>query len=96
MTGPGESNEPRAWREGQAAARAARALVAQQLTEMITEREMTGGRAMFTRRLRQLLETQARQTGRQGETVLLRAAVMEVARAAALWAVALDLRARGR
>lgn len=86
---PGESNEPQAWKKGQAEARKARAVVAGQLSAMIIERDATGDRSLLARRLRQLAEAE-----RGGDGKVIRAAIMEIALAAAQWAVARDLRQR--
>lgn len=84
-----QSNEPKDWKVGTAAAREARAVVAEQLAELILERDMTGGRDHFAQRLRELLEAE-----RRGEPEVQRAAAMELAVAAAGWVVSLDLRQR--
>lgn len=80
------AGEPVEWQEGTEAARAARALVAQQFTELLLERDMTGGRENVGFRLRQLGEAEKTQ-----DLIVVRAAVMEVCVAAGSWASAIDL-----
>lgn len=78
--------EPAEWQEGTDAARAARAIVAQQFGDLLLERDMTGGRQHFALRLRELGEAE-----RTGDILVIRAAVMEVCVSAGGWAAALDL-----
>lgn len=75
---------------GQHKAAVARQNVAHQLYEMVTEANMTGSPSEVVRRLREAGEAQG-----TGDPDLVRAAAMEVAAAAALWVVELDL-ARSR
>lgn len=84
----GESNEPKEWRRGAEAADRARGNVADQLSELITERSMTGAEQLFARRLREFAQAQ-----RQGDRVLARAALMEALISGALWVAAMDLKA---
>lgn len=80
-------SEPQEWREGQERARAARALVAAQIAENLTEQDMTGSGDAFASRVVEVAEAR-----RMGDPALLRAAVMEAVTAGGAWIVALDLR----
>lgn len=82
-----ESAEPQEWQRGEADARAARVRVAEQVTEELLERGMTGSEETFALRLRELAEAR-----RIGDRDLLRAAVMELTVSGAAWCVELDLR----
>lgn len=78
--------DPAAWQSGARRATTARANVAAQLTLDIIESDMTGSGSLLADRLRLL--TTARGVGDLGAT---RAAAMDVAHAAAAYAVALDV-----
>lgn len=70
----------------EAEADGAREVVAGQLAELIVETRMTGGRGLLVTRVRAVTAAE-----RQGDPLALRAACMELAVAAAGWAVHLDL-----
>lgn len=81
----GES-DPEEFRVGTKEARAIRENVAAQLTEMITEMDMTGSQGYFVRRLRELNEAV-----KSKDPMALNAAVMEIAAAAGAWATSIQL-----
>jgi hypothetical protein len=68
-------------------ARAARENVIGQARELFVESNPPGGRALVTRRVREVIEAES-----HGEVDMVRGAVMELAVAALAWAVRLDLR----
>lgn len=82
---PGDS-DPEEFRTGTAEARAVRESVAEQLTAMITEMDMTGSRGYLSRRLGELSEAV-----KSDDPMALNSAVMEVAAAAGAWAAAIQL-----
>jgi hypothetical protein len=61
--------------------------VADQLAVLVSESTMTGGPELFAKRMRAVAQAKL-----EGDDRVLRAAVMEMAVAASLWAVDLDLR----
>jgi hypothetical protein len=67
-------------------ARAIRASVAEQLSAMINEMDMTGSRGYLVRRLKELNAAVA-----SGDSLALNAAVMEIAAAAGAWAAHIQL-----
>jgi hypothetical protein len=78
--------DPDGWEAAEAALRAARVHVGWQITEQLLDERYAGSRGLLARRVKGVMEAE-----HTGDAVLLRAAVMEVAVAAAAWAAALDL-----
>ena len=83
----GSSREPEEWAEASRKARGARAVVAAQLADLVVEADLTGGRELCARRVREFAEAE-----RAGDPMLIRAAAMTAATAFAQYAVRLDLR----
>jgi hypothetical protein len=79
--------DPTEWVVGARAARAARTRVASQLTELISTADLTGSPEFVARRIADYAESI-----RHGDPSAQRAALMEVAVAAATTAAALDVR----
>lgn len=79
-------DEPQEWKENTERARAARAHVGDQLAEALLEADITGSPSLIAKRVRGMLE--AEQTG---DTTLARAATMELAIAAGVYAAGIDL-----
>lgn len=87
------SRDPEEWSRATKAAREQRVKAAgevadrirEQVFELIVEGDMMGGRALVATRLRQVAEAE-----RRGDTVALRAAVMELTVAGGSWVAALD------
>ena len=80
-------DEPQEWREASERADEAREVVAAQIAEELTGREMTGSGDAFVERIKEVIAAR-----RVGDPVALRAAVMEATVAGGQWVVALDLR----
>lgn len=87
----GSSREPEEWQQATAKAREARAVVGDQVRELIVAADVTGSRDYATERVRQV-----GLAARTGDPDLLRAAVVEASVAFGAWAVALDLRQPAR
>lgn len=81
----GESDPPE-FRVGTKEARAVRENVAEQLTAMIKDMDMTGSKGYLLRRLRELQAADA-----SGDPMALNAAVMELGAAAGAWAAQIQL-----
>ena len=77
---------PSEWQEGATAARAARENVAVQLQDLILDADLTGSPDFVARRVREYAAAKA-----TGDTSVQRAALMELATAAATTAAGLDL-----
>lgn len=82
---PGAS-EPEEFRVGTKEARAVRASVAEQVTEMITSMDLTGSKGYVVRRLKELAAAE-----KSGDPMALNAAVMELAAASGAWAAQIQL-----
>ena len=78
--------QPREWIEGAEEAADARLNVAEQVWDLLLDRQMTGSEETLGLRLREMLLAR-----RSGDAVALRAAVLEVSVSAAAYAVQLDL-----
>ncbi|HEX7088677.1 MAG TPA: hypothetical protein VF192_00980 [Longimicrobiales bacterium] len=89
--GKRSSSEPKDWQDGTAKARAVRANVAEQVAELIVERDMTGAEGLVATRIRQVADAQ-----RRGDRVALRAAIMELSVSSAHWVAAIDLQQQVR
>lgn len=79
-------DEPQEWKDRSAQARDARANVGQQLTDLLVEADITGSLAMIAKRVRELAQAEA-----SGDMTVMRAASMELAVAAGVYAAGMDL-----
>jgi hypothetical protein len=81
-----KEKDPIAWAAGSKKARQARRNVASQLDQLITEADLTGSRDLVARRI-----TEVAAAARAGDSLSERAALMELATAAACTAASIDL-----
>lgn len=82
---PGAS-DPEEFRIGTEEARAVRINVAEQLTQMITEMDLTGSKGYLLRRLNELIAAD-----KSEDPIALNAAVMELGAACGAWATQIQL-----
>ena len=79
-------DEPQEWKEASERARKARRNVGQQFTDLLLEADITGSASLIGRRVRGLVEAE-----QSGDLAAIRAAAMELAVSAGVYAAGIDL-----
>lgn len=79
-------DEPQEWKDRSQEAREARLNVGQQFTDLLVEADMTGSTQLIAKRVRELVQAE-----KSGDEDVTRAASMELAVAAGLYAAGMDL-----
>lgn len=79
-------DEPQEWKDRSQSAREARLNVGQQFTDLLVEADITGSPQLIAKRVRGLVEAEG-----SGDVTVMRAAAMELAVAAGVYAAGMDL-----
>jgi hypothetical protein len=79
-------DEPQEWKERSEDARKARLNVGQQFTDLLVEADITGSSQLIAKRVREMVEAEG-----SGDRTMMRAAAMELAVAAGVYAAGIDL-----